>query len=469
MTKHDFSNYLSPFSWRYGSKEMRAIFSEQHKYQLWRKIWVALAKAQYNTGLVTKVELDDLKRHQNDIDIEEILRIEKETKHDVVAAVKEFASKAKIGGGKIHLGATSMDIVDNADALRVQEALRVILKRLTTLLELFADEIELYADTTCMAYTHLQPAEPTTIGYRLSFYAQDLFIDLQTLEFIERMYRAKGFKGAVGTAASYSSILKKSPKTPQDLENIIMGELGLRSSLITTQVNSRKFDVLVMQLLASIAQSLYKFASDIRILQSPAFGEWSEPFAKTQVGSSAMPFKRNPKISENICSLARFVMLLPTVALENAAHSYLERTLDDSGNRRSTIPESFLATEEILLRAQDVISGLRIDDMRIIYNLEQYAPFAATESILIELVRKGANRQEMHELLRSIALEAWEGVQYGFKNPLPDLLKENKTIQKYLDHKTIDALLDVSHHTGDAPKRAKKLVKDIRKQLNGYI
>lgn len=465
MTQHDFLNYLSPFSWRYGSKEMRTIFSEKHKYALWRKIWVSIAEAQYSEGLLTKAELDDLKHNETNLNIDEILKIEGETKHDVVAAIREFANKAKVGGGKIHLGATSMDIVDNADAVRTIEALLLIEVGLREVLSFFAQRINEVVTIPCIGYTHLQPAEPTTIGYRLSFYAQEFLLDWNVLQFIQSQYRAKGLKGAVGTAASYTELLKEKKSSPQDLEANILARLGIKPVLIASQVNSRKFDYLALTLLSSISASAYKFASDVRLLQSPTFGEWAEPFAKNQVGSSAMPFKRNPKISENICSLARFVMHLPTIANENAAHSYLERTLDDSANRRSIIPEAFLATDEILQSTKKVIAGLHFNRNRIAHNLHQYAPFAAMESLLLHAVQNGADRQEIHEILRTIALEAWRAVEDGDENPMPSLLQDNKELRQYINAQEIRDGLEVENHIGDAPKRAKKLVKEIKRAL----
>lgn len=463
MSKLDFSNYLSPFTWRYGSEEMRQIFSEENKYKIWRKIWVALARAQNRAGLVSKEELEDLEKNKDNIDIQAILELEKETKHDVVAAIREFAQKAKIGGGKIHLGATSMDIVDNTDAIRIKEGLVLIEKKILALLTLFSQKIEQYAGTPCIGYTHLQPAEPTTVGYRLSVYAQDLITDYKFLQFTKNQIRGKGMKGAVGTAAGYLSVLEGKNVTHKKFEIEIMQELGLDAVLISTQVYSRKFDYLALSVLNSIASSLSKFASDLRILQSPSIGEWSEPFGKNQVGSSAMPFKKNPINSEKICSLARLVSAFPNVALENASHSYLERTLDDSANKRIITAEAFLAVDEILRTSEKLFNGLIINEKKIAFNLSQYAPFAATEAILIEAVKNGANRQEMHETLKNISLKAWGEIQEGRINPMQGLLTESGDIKKYISKEKIITLLDVSKHVGTAPERSKQLVEEIKK------
>lgn len=465
MKQQDFSTYQSPFTWRYGSAEMRSIFSEENKFKTWRKVWVALARAQQQAGLVSSDELTDLEEQQNEIDSERILEIEKETNHDVVAALYEFAEKAPIGGKKIHLGATSQDILDNAETLRNKNALELIEKKLLKTLALFAEKISQYADLPCMGYTHLQPAEPTTLGYRFAFYAQDLLIDLDYLRYTKRIIKGKGIKGAVGTAASYAEIVKNTPLSPTDLEKLFLKDLGLEAVLISSQVSPRKFDFFILGVLGSIASSLSKFAFDLRIMQSPGFGEWQEPFGKKQVGSSAMPFKKNPFTSEKICSLARYVLALPSVALENASVSLLERTLDDSANKRIIIPEAFLTVDDIVETAQKLISGLIINEKKITYNLNQYAPFCATELIIIQTVKKGADRQKMHEILRKISMKAWQDVAETKENPMKKLLQTNHIIKQYLSNEELEKLMDIKAHIGTAPERAKQLVKIMQQTL----
>ncbi|HCS79026.1 TPA: adenylosuccinate lyase [Patescibacteria group bacterium] len=458
-----FETYLSPLSWRYGSPEMRRIFSIKHKHELWRKIWVTLAEVEEQAGIISKSELADLKKNQDKLNIERILELEKTTRHDVVAAIREFSEIAKVGGAKIHLGATSMDIVDNAEMLCIQEALALIITQVRNLLATFAKQIQAYAALVCMGYTHLQPAEPTTVGYRLSFYAQDLLIDWEFLQFVTKTIAAKGMKGAVGTRASFSVLLQGTKMTAESLDERVMKKLGLSVVLIANQVYTRKFDYLVLAALNSIASTIAKFASDVRILQSPLYGEWSEPFGSTQVGSSAMPFKKNPINSEKICSLSRFVNQLPPVALENATLSFMERTLDDSANKRLIISQAFLAVDEILITAGKILSGLVVYKERISLNLAQFAPFSATESILIAAVKKGGNRQILHEQLRHLSLQAWNAVQQGKVNPLPELLKNDTQVRTYLQVREIMALLDITHHIGDAPKRALKLARQLKK------
>lgn len=459
----DFKNYNSAFSFRYGTPEMREIFSEANKYRLWRRIWVEMARLQRGEGLVSGDEVDDLEKHQEDIDINRIYEIEKETGHDVVAAIREFAEKAKIGGGKIHFGATSMDIVDNADSIRAVEALKIVEEKLVKLLGAFAEKIEKYVDLPCMAYTHLQPAEPTTLGYRFAMYAQDLDWDLQGLRGVMTSLKSKGFKGAVGTQASYKKLFGDNVEI---FEKKMMDSLGLQPALIAGQTTPRKMDYLITFVLSGIAQSLYKFAFDLRVLQSPNFGELSEPFGKTQVGSSAMPFKKNPVKSEQICSLAKLVLSLADNASQNASLSLLERTLDDSANRRVYMPEMFLGVDEILKSAEKIVSGLVVNEARIQENLERYAPFSATEEVIIEAVKNGADRQVMHEVLREISMEAWSLVSVGEENPLMDLLLEREEVLKFVGKEKLEKIVDPQNHLGTAPERAKELLRSIKKEKN---
>lgn len=461
MNSKPFSEYQSTFSWRYASPAMRQLFGEERKYLIWRQIWVALAEAEHKLGLVSKSELDDLKKQEKNLDIDRILTLENETRHDVVAALKEFAEKAKVGGGKLHLGATSMDITDNAEMLRIKQAFQILQPRLEQLLLQFANKADQFKAVPCLGFTHLQPAEPTTIGYRLAVYSQDLFYDLDQLINLLDSLRAKGMKGAVGTGASYFAL----SQFAMTIESGVMEKLGLNPALISTQVYSRKLDYQVLTWIASTAASLAKFAADLRILQSPGFGEWSEPFATKQVGSSAMPFKKNPISAEKICSLARYLAALPQIALENASHSYLERTLDDSANRRIILPEAFLALDEIISTADKLISGLVLHLPKIELNLQQYAPFISAESLIIEAVKNGADRQEAHEQLRLLALQAWSAIQAGQSNPLVNLLSKSKYLNQYLSPAQIQSLLAVENHLGDAPQRVHELVKRIKNQI----
>jgi adenylosuccinate lyase len=444
---------------------MRAIWSERYKRRLWRRIWVALAQAQARFGLVTPEQVADLQAHADDVDLERALQIEADVRHDLMAEVKTYAEQCAIGGGIIHLGATSMDVEDNADALRVREALDLILTATQQLLHTFAMQIERYADLPAMAFTHLQPAEPTTAGYRLAQAAQDLSTDYEELLRVRNAIKGKGFKGAVGTAASYIELLG-SVIDYDDLETHIMEGLNLGAYEVATQTYPRKQDWLVVNALAGLGLTLYKFAFDLRILQSPPIGEWNEPFGAKQVGSSAMPFKRNPILAEKINSLARYLAQLPRVAWDDAAHSLLERTLDDSANRRIILPEAFLCADELLNTAQQIIAGLAINEAAIARNFASYGPFAATERLLMAAVKAGADRQKMHEVIREHTLHAWAEIGAGRSNPLIEALCADAHVTQFVEADTARALLDARGYVGHAAQRARLLAARLRNRVS---
>lgn len=448
----DYQTYLSPFSWRYGSPQMRQIWSETHKRTLWRKMWLALAEVQARYGLLTPQQFADLQAHAAQIDVPRALQIEAEIHHDLMAELKTFAEQAPLGGGVLHLGATSMDIEDNAETLRIRQSLDLLLPALRDLLHTFAQRIQQTAHLPIMAFTHLQPAEPSTLGYRLAQTAQDLLADYHLLQNLRAELKGKGFKGAVGTGASYAELIgaQNLPNFEQQLSQL----LDLPFYPITTQVAPRRQEYHLLSALAGLGGTLYKFAFDLRLLQSPPLGELSEPFGVKQVGSSAMPFKRNPINAEKINSLARTLAAMPRIAWDNAAHSLLERTLDDSANRRSLLPEAFLITDELLRVAAKIIRHLQVDETAIARNFAIYAPFAATERVLMALAKAGADRQHMHETLRQHALAAWQTIQTGAPNPLANLLAADPTFTTYLSPQTIHSLMQPHAHLGDAPARA---------------
>jgi adenylosuccinate lyase len=453
----------SPFASRYGSAEMRAIWSDANKRKLWRRIWVALADAEAQAGVVAPEQVADLKQHADQLNTARALEIEKEIGHDVMAEVRAFAEQCPVGGGIIHWGATSADVTDNADVLRQKQAIELLRAKLVELLRAFGEQITTHRALVCMAYTHLQPAEPTTMGYRLAMYAQDLLGHLAALDQLKIELRGKGFKGAVGTAASYNELLEGTGTTPTQLEANIMKALKLAAFPIATQTYPRGQDYRVLSMLAGLAASLHKFAFDLRLMQSTGFGEMAEPFGEKQVGSSAMPFKRNPVNAEKICSLARFVAALPSVAWENAAESLLERTLDDSANRRAIFPEAFIAGDEMLLTATKIVRGLVVDSAACAANLAKYGPFAATERVLMALVRAGADRQHMHERLREHSLKAWSAVKTGKPNPLANALCADTDLLRHLQPARLRELMDASSHIGTAVERAEALVVEIKK------
>lgn len=457
--------YLSPFTWRYGSAEMRRIWSEAHRRRLWRRVWIALARAQMAAGLVRPEQLADLEAHAEDLRLERAEQIEAEIGHDLMAELLTFAEQAPQGGPVLHLGATSADIEDNADALRLREALGLIQERLREVLRALADAIERWADVPCMAWTHLQPAEPTTVGYRLALYGQDLLADWEEIARCRAAVRGKGFKGAVGTRASYVALLHGTGYSAAEMEARAMAELGLEAFPVAGQIYPRKQDWRVLNALAGLGLSLYKMAFDLRLLQSPAFGEWAEPFSPRQVGSSAMPFKRNPVLAERINALARYLGALPLMLWETAAHSLLERTLDDSAIRRLALPEAFLAADEILRLALRILRGLEVDEEALRRNLERYAPFAALEPILMAAARAGADRQALHAHLRDHAMAAWEAVRSGASNPLPERLAADPEVTRWVPPEALRRLMEVQGHIGDAPERARAMAQEIRRAI----
>lgn len=456
----DFDNYLSPFTWRYGTPTMRHLWSETNKRLLWRQLWVALAEVQSEYGLVKPKQVADLRVHMREINIPRALEIEGETQHDLMAELQTYAEQCPVGGGIIHLGATSTDIEDNTDALRMRAGLSLLLQSLSSLLQIMSKLIEKWADTPMMAFTHIQPAEPSTLGYRFALYGQDLLEDFQEIRNQVSGIRGKGFKGAVGTSAAYAELLGADKLA--EFEMKLSKKLDLPFFSVASQVYPRKQDFGFVSALAGLGASLYKLAFDLRLLQSPAIGEMAEPFGEKQVGSSAMPFKRNPVRSEKINSLARYLASLPRIAWDNAAHSLLERTLDDSANRRILLPEACLAADELLCIANNIFSDLRINEAAIAHNLDVYGPFAATERVLMGLVKAGANRQEMHERIRLYALKTWDTLGQGVENPLADNLCRDAKLAEYLSEQDIRHLMVASSHIGDAPERARALAKSIQ-------
>lgn len=465
MTTFQHDTFLSPFTWRYGTPAMRQLWSEIHKRRLWRRLWIALARAEQTAGLVTAEQVADLEAHADDIDIERAEAIEAHIHHDLMAEVQTFAEQCPIGGGIIHLGATSADIEDNADVLRTRDSLDLVLAALRDLLTVFAEQITALADEPVMAYTHIQPAEPTTMGYRLCLYGQDLLDDYAALKTVRLNLRGKGFKGAVGTGAAYAELLHGSSITPSDLERLIMSAVELPAYPIASQTYPRKQDWQVISALAGAAGSLYKFAFDLRLLQSPVIDEWHEPFGSRQVGSSAMPFKRNPINAEKMNSLGRLVESLTSVAWNNASHSLLERTLDDSANRREILPVAFLAVDEMLKVAKRILSGMVIGHEAAARNFARFGVFSAVERVMMAAAKQGADRQAMHELLRQASLAAWQAISAGQPNPLVEALAQHPTLNTYLSPDSIRALLDAGAHLGDAPSRARQFAYTITQTL----
>lgn len=462
MYNHE--DYLSPYTWRYGSQEMRRVWGEINKRLLWREIWVTLAEVQGEFGLVTKEQIADLRSQVEQVDVERALEIEAQIHHDLMAELRTFAESAPNAGGILHLGATSADIEDNADVLRIRQAFDLVLEKLVKLMFLLVELVEQWADYPLMGYTHLQPAEPTTLGYRMAYYAQDLFNDWDEIRRTRRGLRGKGFKGAVGTGAAYGELIGE--ENLAEFETRLAMKLNLPFFPVTTQVYPRKQDYRVLSSLAGLASSLHKLAFDLRILQSPGFGEMAEPFGSQQVGSSAMPFKRNPINAEKIDSLARSLAQLPRQAWDNAANSLLERTLDDSANRRSILAEGFLIADELLETAQRIVAGLVIDEAAMQGNLAKYGHIIGSERVLMALAKSGADRQVMHERLRKLILQARADGAQREAAAFSQLVTRDTQFLEYLSGDQLAELLDTSRYVGDAPARALEFMKIIREQFD---
>jgi len=457
--------YESPFSYRYGSDEMQRLWSEGAKRRAWRRVWLAVAEAQAAAGLITPEQIDEIRAHAEQIDLERARQIEAEIGHDLMAELRTFAEQCPSGGGVLHWGLTSADVQDNADVLRQKAGLTLLLDRLRRVLLALAERIEETHNLTIMGFTHLQPAEPTTLGYRLAAYAQDLWDHFERLLQLRNALRGKGIRGAVGTAGPFTEMLAASHVSPETLEATAMQALGIEAHAITTQTYPRVQDFTLLAGLAGLAASLHKVAFDIRLMQSPGFRAAREPFGARQVGSSAMPFKRNPVKAEKICSLAREVASMTHIAWENAASSLLERTLDDSANRRTILPEAFLACDEMLIELENILQGMEIDAVGIEEQIARFGPFASLERVLTALVLQGADRQSMHERLREHSLEAWRAVEAGEPNPLPDLLVKDTSLLHYLQPGRLRELLDASGYTGLAPRWALEFAQRIRARL----
>jgi len=460
----DFSSYLSPFSWRYGSKAMREIWSEENKARTWRRIWVALAETEAQFGLVNEDQLADLKAHQDDIDLKRTAEFEAKFHHDVMAEIHTYQEQAPIGGIILHLGATSSDIKDNAVVLQCKDALAIVIEQAKVVLGCLAEKMLAWAGKPIIAFTHLQPAEPTTLGYRMALYAQDILMDYESLLQLSHSLRGKGIRGAVGTGASFAEII--GADNVDQFDSLLSNQLNLPFFDIVSQTYPRKQDLLILNALSSLGASLHKFAFDLRLMQSPVIGEWSEPFGSSQIGSSAMPFKRNPINAEKMNSLARLLAQYPAVAWGNAANALFERTLDDSANSRIILPEAFLICDELLKTTTSILNGMGLWEEQMDFNFHTYAPFAAVETILMAACQRGADRQEMHECLRRLSLLAWEKVMHHEPNDLLSMIREDATIREYLSTEDLDQLPPIEAYIGFAESRTRKLAEDIVQRLS---
>ena len=413
------NRYISPFETRYASKEMQYIFSEDNKFRTWRRLWIALAKAEKAQGLpITQEQIDQLEAHKDDINYDVAIAREKEVRHDVMSHVYAYGVQCPDAKGIIHLGATSCYVGDNTDILVMKEGLQVIRRKLLNVIALLADFARKYKDMPALAYTHLQPAQLTTVGKRATLWINELYMDYLEVENRLENLALRGSKGTTGTQASFMELFDGDSSKIKAMEKSIAQELGFEKVVpVSGQTYSRKIDYFVLSTLSGIAQSAMKFSNDMRILQN--FKEMEEPFEKHQIGSSAMPYKRNPMRCERITALSRYVMIDSLNPAFTAGTQWFERTLDDSANRRISVAEAFLAVDAILGILLNVCDGLVVYDKVIHARVMNELPFMATENIMMSAVKKGGDRQQLHERLREHSIEAARVVkEEGGKNDL---------------------------------------------------
>ena len=406
-------SYESPLASRYASKYMLHLFSPDMRFETWRRLWVSLAKAQHELGLpVTQAQVDELAAHVSPIDYDVVSAREKEVRHDVMAHIYAFGKDAPGAAGIIHLGATSCYVTDNADLVIYRDALRHLRAELTAVMENLCDFAERCAAMPCLGYTHYQPAQLVTVGKRATLWLQDLMLDLEELDDVLAAIRFLGCRGTTGTEASFLALFDGDTAKIDEMNRRIAADFGFgRLYDVCGQTYPRKLDSRILNVLSSIAQSCYRFANDVRLLQHDR--QLEEPFEVSQIGSSAMPYKRNPMRCERICSLARFVMADAANAPMTASTQWLERTLDDSANRRISLPEGFLAADGILRLMQNVTKGLHVNEKIVEKFVLDYLPFIATENLMMAAVRRGGDRQQVHEIIREASMDATARMKNG--------------------------------------------------------
>ena len=456
--------YLSPFSTRYASKEMQHIFSENFKFRTWRKLWISLARAEQALGLdISDDQIAELEKYKDEINYDVAEAREKVVRHDVMSHVYAYAQQCPTAAPIIHLGATSCYVGDNTDVIILREASRIILKKAVQVIKNLSDFAARYKDMPCLAYTHLQPAQLTTVGKRATLWIHELVLDVQNLEFQLSHLQLLGSKGTTGTQASFMELFAGDEQKVKQLEVLIASDMGFDHCVpVSGQTYSRKVDAYFLSVLSGFAQSAYKFANDLRILQS--FEEMEEPFEKTQIGSSAMPYKRNPMRSERISALARYVITDAVNPCLTAATQWFERTLDDSANKRIAVAEAFLGVDAILNIYMNISSGLVVYDKVIQRRVMEKLPFMATENIMMESVKRGGNRQELHEIIRVYSHEAAAKVKLnGEANDLIDRIASDERIP--LSRDEILRELDPSRYIGRSVSQVEEFLRDIADPL----
>lgn len=439
--------YQSPLSERYASKEMQYIFSPDKKFKTWRKLWIALAETEKELGLsITDEQIEELKAHAEDINYDVAKAREKEVRHDVMSHVYAYGVQCPKAKGIIHLGATSCYVGDNTDIIVMTEALQLVRRKLLNVIRELADFAEEYKELPTLAFTHFQPAQPTTVGKRASLWLQEFYMDYQDLEYVLSTMKLLGSKGTTGTQASFLELFDGNQEIIDKIDPMIAEKMGFLACVpVSGQTYSRKVDTRVLNVLAGIAASATKMSNDIRLLQH--LKEVEEPFEKSQIGSSAMAYKRNPMRSERIASLSRYVMVDALNPVITSAAQWFERTLDDSANKRLSIPEGFLAIDGILDLCLNVVDGLVVYPKVIEKRLMSELPFMATENIMMDAVKAGGDRQELHEKIRTLSMEAGKNVKVeGKDNNLLDLIAADPAFN--LTRKELEKTMDPSKYVG---------------------
>ena len=451
--------YVSPLSKRYASEEMLKLFSQDKKFSTWRRLWIALAEAEMELGLpITQEQVDELKAHVDDINYAEAEAREREVRHDVMSHVYAYGLQCPKAKGIIHLGATSCYVGDNTDLILMREGLELIKKRLVEVMRVLADFAMEYRSLPTLGFTHYQPAQPTTVGKRAALWLMELKLDYEDLCYVADSLGFRGVKGTTGTQASFLDLFEGDHEKVKALDKAVSKKMGFDKIYpVTGQTYSRKVDTRVLSVLAGIAQSAHKFTNDIRLLQH--MKEIEEPFGSKQIGSSAMAYKRNPMRSERIASLADFVMSNVMNPMLVASTQWFERTLDDSANKRLSVPEGFLATDAILLIWRNVADGLIVHKKVIEKHLMEELPFMATENIMMEAVKRGGDRQELHEKIRELSMIAGSNVKdKGEKNNLLELIAAEPMFGIGLEE--LQGLMDPSLYVGRAPEQTKEFIEE---------
>lgn len=451
---HD--HYISPFSTRYASKEMQFVFSEDNKFRTWRKLWIALAKAEQKQGLdITDEQIAELEAHKDDINYEDAQRRERECRHDVMSHVYAYGLQCPKAAGIIHLGATSCYVGDNTDVILMREGLEIVQRKLLNVMNLLAKFAEKYKAMPCLAYTHLQPAQLTTVGKRATLWLNELYMDYLEVEHRMASLALLGSKGTTGTQASFMELFGGDSAKIKAVEMDIAHAVGFDKVVpVSGQTYSRKMDYFVVSTLSGIAQSASKFSYDMRLLQN--FKEMEEPFEKSQIGSSAMPYKRNPMRSERVSSLSRYVMVDTLNTAITAGTQWFERTLDDSANKRIAVAEAFLGVDAILNIMMNVTDGLVVYDKVIRQRVMNELPFMATENIMMDAVKKGGNRQELHEKIRQHSMAATARMKEGEPCDLLDRLAADPAFG--MTRAELDAVMEPSLYIGRCKEQVENLL-----------